>query len=51
MDHRKWRDKHSPAAKPAGCYREIADGPGLIIEIELIYAPKVSVGSVDRETL
>src|ERR1700689_2700120 len=39
-----WRNQHLPAAKPAASvYREITYGPGLILEIKLIYRPNLAV--------
>src|SRR5580658_1697309 len=38
IDHCKWRDQHLPSAQPAaGVHSEIADGPALILQIDLIY--------------
>jgi hypothetical protein len=40
-NYRDGRDQYRTAAQPAaGFYREVADGPGLIVEIELIYGSK-----------
>jgi hypothetical protein len=51
-DYEDWRDQHSPAAKPSrGVYREVADGPCLIVEIELIYSSKLAVCSSDHKTV
>ena len=51
MDYGKWRDQHSPAAKPAaGIDNEVADGPCFIVEIELIYGSKLAVRSSDHKT-
>jgi len=51
MEDREWRDQHLPAAKPAaGFDREVADCPGLIVEVELIYSSKLSVRGLNRET-
>src|ERR1039458_2885821 len=52
LDYREWRDQHSPAAKPAaGVYHEVADGPCIIVEIELIDRSKLAVRSSDHKTL
>src|ERR1039457_5085524 len=46
-----WRDQHRPPAKPAaGVNREVADCPCLIVEIELIHSPKLTVRSSDHKT-
>jgi hypothetical protein len=50
MEHGHWRDQHLPSAKPTGFYREVADGPRLIVEIELINSSKLSIRSVNCET-
>jgi len=43
--------QHLPAAKPSGgVYRKVADGPCLIVEIELIYSSKLAVCSSDHKT-
>jgi hypothetical protein len=50
MDYGYWRNQHSPPAKPAaGIYNEVADGPSLIVEINVIYGSKLSVRSSDRK--
>ncbi len=52
VEYGDWRDQHLPAAQPAaGFYREVADGPGLIVEIELIHGSKLSVRSLDGRDL
>src|ERR1022692_2230045 len=51
MEYGHWRDQHLPSAKPTtGFYREVADSPRLIVEIELINSSKLSIRSVDHET-
>src|ERR1035441_10291983 len=51
MDYGDWRDQHWPAAEPAaGFYREVTDGPCLIVEIELIYTPELTVRGSDCKT-
>jgi hypothetical protein len=51
MDYGDWRDQHSPAAKPAaGFHRQVADGPCLIVEIELIYTSEIAVRRSDHQT-
>ena len=46
------RDQYLPAAKPAaGVNREIADSPGLILEIELIYRPNLAIHGPDRQSV
>jgi hypothetical protein len=51
VDYGDWRDQHSPTAKPtAGVYREVADAPCLIVEIELVYSSKLTVGRSDHKT-
>jgi hypothetical protein len=52
MDYRNWRDQDSPAAKPTASFeREVADGPCLIVEIELIYSSELAVCTSDHKTL
>src|ERR1035441_10606706 len=52
LDYREWREKHSAASKPAaGVYHEVADGPCIIVEIELIDRSKLAVRSSDPKTL
>src|ERR1019366_10702109 len=51
MDDGNWRDQHLPAAKPAaGVYREVADGPCLIVEIELTYSSNLAIRGSDYKT-
>ena len=52
LEHGDGRDQHLPAAQPAGgVYRKVADGPGLIVEVQLIYGSKLAVRRSDRNTL
>ena len=51
LDHGDWRDQHLPAAKPAaGFHRKVADGPRLVVEIELIDSSEIAVRSSNCET-
>jgi hypothetical protein len=44
LDRRDWRDQHPAAAKPAaGFQHEVTDGPGFIVEIQLIHRFQVAL--------
>src|ERR1019366_871353 len=51
MDYGDRRDQPSPTTKPAaGFHDEVADGPCLIVEIDLIYDSKLAIRSSDQKT-
>jgi hypothetical protein len=51
VDNGNWRDQHLPAGKPpVGFYRKVADGPCLIVEIEMIYSSNFAVRGMDLKT-
>src|SRR5277367_3746389 len=48
IDHGAWRDRNLAATKPAaGLDREIAEGPGVVVEKEPLYGSKLAVRSPD----
>ena len=52
VDDGNWRDQHSPAAKPAaGFYHQVANGPCLVVEIQLIYSSNLAVRGPEHNTL
>jgi len=40
-----------PPSHPSGFYREVPNGPTLIVEIELIYRSKLAIRGSDREAM
>ena len=51
-NHRDGRDEHQPACEPvAGVYREVADGPSLMVEIELVDRSDLTICRSNRKTM
>jgi hypothetical protein len=47
LDYGERRDQHLPAA---GLHHKVADGPSLVVEIELIYSSNLAVRGPDLKT-